>query len=445
MKKLLSKLDRLTVKLVAVFLAAAIILTWLLWFLLDVSFDRQFSDNVKPYLSKHIFSLKEQVGFPPNIKIAEKIAREKAIDIVVEAPTYQWSSSGEFIAKPYLDVKIQRMNNAEKLYEAGFYKGNFILRNFNRGYIMSFIVKDKIGHTPRLSDIGIIILLSLILIAALYLITYKLFQPISDIRYGINRIGSGEVDYRLNINRNDEFGELSTSINSMANNIEEMLEAKRQLLLSISHELRTPITRAKLALSLIDDKFVKESALEDMDEIEALIHELLEAERLRENHSPLKLENSNINELIKQLQQDYFKNNKLILKLEKQLPNIAIDETRISLAIKNLIKNAITASPTDDDQVIVRTSHDKTHIHIDVSDSGVGIDEKHISHLTEPFYRTDSSRKRKTGGVGIGLYLIKAVVNAHHGELIIDSKLGKGTKVTIRLPYQTQTKHSEVN
>ncbi|PIE46495.1 MAG: hypothetical protein CSA42_08260, partial [Gammaproteobacteria bacterium] len=261
----------------------------------------------------------------------------------------------------------------------------------------------------------------------------------------INRIGSGEVDYRLNINRNDEFGELSTSINSMANNIEEMLEAKRQLLLSISHELRTPITRAKLALSLIDDAFVKESALEDMDEMEALIHELLEAERLRENHSPLELENSNINELIEQLQHHYFKNKNLILKLEKQLPNIAIDETRISLAIKNLIKNAITASSTNDGQVIVRTSYDKTHINIDVSDSGVGIDEKHIPHLTEPFYRTDSSRQRKTGGVGIGLYLIQAVVDAHHGKLIIDSQLGKGTTITIHLPYQTHAKHSKVS
>lgn len=430
----------LSVKLIAIFLLAAFLLAWLLWVLLDVSFERQFSDNIKPYFSKYIISLQEQVGFPPDIKIAEEITEKNPVNIVIEAPTYRWSSDGDFIDKPYLDVKIQRIGDSGLLYEAGFYKSNFILRSFNQGYITSFIIKDKLNRTPRFYDISIIILISLIFIALLYAVTHRLFQPIGDIRKGVKRIGDGEVGLRLDINRNDEFGELSTTINKMANNIEEMLEAKRQLLLSISHELRTPITRAKLALSLIDDEFVKGSALEDMDEMETLIHELLESERLRENHAPLELKESNINELIYQVHDSYFKDTPLELNLEPQLPKIAVDTTRISLAIKNLIKNAFTASPDPKSPVVVSTSYDKKRISIKVRDSGIGIDKAHIPHLTEPFYRADSSRQRKTGGFGIGLYLIKAIIDAHEGELIITSEINKGTTVTVHLPL-TKTKN----
>ncbi len=443
MKAFFKNLTRsLSVKLTGIFLVAAIMLAWLLWFLLDISFERQFSDNVKPYLSKYIFSLQEQVGYPPNIRVAQEITKNKPINIVIDAPTYRWSSNGDFIEKPYLDVKVQRTNDTGVVYEAGFYKGNFILRNFNRGYITSFIVQDKLKRIPRLSDIITIILASLVFVMLLYFVTYKLFQPIGYIRRGVNRIGKGEVDYRLSVNRNDEFGELSTSINKMANNIEEMLEAKRQLLLSISHELRTPITRAKLALSLIDEEFVKQSALEDMDEMETLIHELLESERLREKHTPLQLEDNQINGLIEQVTQQYFKDQPIQLDLDKQLPVIAIDKTRISLAIKNLIKNAVMASKTPDSPIWVKTTFDTSFIDIQVSDSGVGIDKKHIPHLTEPFYRTDSSRQRKTGGFGIGLYLIKAIVDAHHGELIIRSEVNKGTDVTIKLPYSREHLHN---
>ncbi len=219
----------------------------------------------------------------------------------------------------------------------------------------------------------------------------------------------------------------------MSDNIEQMLEAKRQLLLAISHELRTPITRAKLALSLLDNNENIDSVNEDINEMERLIQELLESERLRENHCPLELNVVNVNDIIYQVQGRFFADAPLVLNLEDDLPMLEIDAGRMSLTIKNIVKNALTASK-EDDNVIITTSRSDSHIMITIEDNGMGIDKELIPHLTEPFYRTDRSRQRNTGGTGIGLYLIKAIIDAHNGELIIESDINQGTSVSVVLP-----------
>lgn len=429
----------LSFKLMALFVSVAVLLSWFLWVSLDVTFERQFSDTIQPYFSKYLISVQQAVGFPPDINIAKEITDKYPINIVIEAPNFSWSSNGDFIETPYLDVKLQRMGETGLISEAGVYKGNFILRTFNQGYITSFIITEKLNQLPRWSEITLIVVVAVIIIAILYVVTHRLFRPVSEIERGIRRIGAGEVDYRLDIQRHDELGSLADSINKMADNVEQMLETKRQLLLAISHELRTPITRSKIALSLLEDSSGKESALEDMGEMEELIHELLESERLKSNHAPLEISDVNVNEIIYQVQGRFFEHKPLVLNLDSDIPLLALDAGRIGLAVKNLIKNALTAHAKPTDKVIVSTHTTQTQLIIAVSDSGVGIDPAHIPHLTEPFYRIDSSRQRQTGGFGIGLYLIKAIVDAHHGELLIESDLSQGTTVTIGLPLLTTT------
>lgn len=442
MKQQIQKLThRLSVKLIAAFFTASLALTGVLWFSLDISFERQFSDNIQPYFSKYLITLQEEVGFPPDIKIAKAISERAPVNIVIEAPSYSWSSNGDFIEKPYLDVRLQRMGDEGLISEAGFYKGNFILRTFHKGYITSFIITEKLNKMPRWHEIVLIIFIVLCILALLFWVIHYLFSPVRTIERGVKRIGHGEVTHRLSIDRQDEWGTLATTINKMADNIEQMLEAKRQLLLAISHELRTPITRSKIALSLLDESQDKDSIVEDLQEMESLIKELLESERLRENHSPLELSHVDINEIIYQVQGRFFENSPLILDLTDELPKTDLDASRIGLAIKNLIKNALTAS-NKNQHVTISTTHTADDLTISVSDNGMGIKKEFIPYLTEPFYRTDRSRRRSTGGTGIGLYLIKAVVDAHHGDLHIDSEVNQGTTVTITIPISNTLSQS---
>lgn len=426
----------LSAKLIGVFLLAVVSLIWVLWMLLDITFERQFSDTISPYFSKYLSSLQTEVGFPPDIAVAQRITDTVPVNIVIEAPTYSWSSNNDFIDKAYLNVKLQERGNQGVLSEVGFYKGNFILRTYKPGYIISFIITEKFNTAPKANEIMTVFAVTALILALLYWVTYRLFRPIAHIERGVKRIGDGEISHRLMINRKDELGSLAFSINKMAKNIEDMLEAKRQLLLAISHELRTPITRAKIALSLMDDSTSKNSLSEDMQEMESLIHELLESEKLREDHAPLDKTRVNINEIIYQVQGRFFEHSPLVLNLDTSLSLITVDANRIGLAIKNLIKNALTASTNAQDKVIVTTTQDSRHLIITVSDSGIGIDPDKIQRLTEPFYRIDEARQRTTGGFGIGLYLIKAIIDAHHGDLLINSSPHQGTAVTLYLPWR---------
>lgn len=423
----------LSVKVITAFTLATAALLGVLWLTLGMTFDKLLSDNIEPYFTNHLISLQSQVGVPPNINVAKRIAAENPVIIEINAPGYRWSSNANFVNDNQLDIKLQQVINNKLVAEAGFYRGNFILRTYENGYIISFIMTEKLSVVS--SKILWLALAAIVaIIVVLFIAITYLFRPVRTIERSVKRIGNGEVSHRVSINRDDELGSLSDSVNKMADNIEHMLEAKRHLLLAISHELRTPITRAKLALSMLDDDITKDSVTEDIDEMESLIKELLESERLRSNHTPLERAIVNINDIIYQVQGRFFHRKPLVVELDETLPEIDVDPTRIGLAIKNIIKNAFTASTSPDAEVVVRSALKGEFIEVSISDSGSGIDAKDIPHLTEPFYRPDSSRQRKTGGVGLGLYLIKAIVDAHGGELLIDSELGKGTTMTIVLP-----------
>ncbi len=426
----------LSLKVLVVFLLATAALLLVLSLTLGMTFRGLFSDNVKPYFTRHLMGLQNQVGVPPDINVAKRLSEQNGVNIEIDAPGYRWSSTGEFLNAEQLEVKLQRVDKSGIVAEAGFYQGNFVLRTFNQDHIISFMLTEKISPTLNRNEIWFALGATVVILTLLYGVISYLFRPVAAIERGVRRIGNGEVSYRLVVPRNDEIGLLAASINKMADNIEDMLEAKRQLLLAISHELRTPITRSKIALSMLDDEAIKKHVSEDLDEMNRLIHELLESERLRGNHTPLSLHRANLNDIVYQVQGRYFDDAPLLLDLDDSVPDFIVDAGRIGLAVKNVIKNALTANLSPDDTVLVATYANDQQVFISVSDSGCGIEEKNIAQLTEPFYRADTSRQRRTGGFGIGLYLIKAIVDAHHGTLQVDSLLNVGTTVTLAFPIK---------
>src|SRR5690606_16795651 len=125
-----------------------------------------------------------------------------------------------------------------------------------------------------------IALISIIVLLGCYFAVRWLVKPIQWIQKGTARLGQGDLNYRINADRHDDLGALAADINHMADDVRDMLEAKQQLLLAISHELRSPLTRAKVALEFLEDSQVKHDLLGDMREMEHLIADLLESERM---------------------------------------------------------------------------------------------------------------------------------------------------------------------
>jgi len=129
-----------------------------------------------------------------------------------------------------------------------------------------------------------------------------------------------------------------------------------------------------------------------------------------------------------------FKNYAGGLSFEQAEPDreFLIDKLRIRLLMTNLLNNGIRHG--ENNPILVKVSFEEENAILEVRDQGEGIEEKHLSQISEPFYRADSSRQRNTGGFGLGLYLCRLIAAAHGGELKIESELGEGTHITVRIP-----------
>jgi signal transduction histidine kinase len=266
-----------------------------------------------------------------------------------------------------------------------------------------------------------------------YFMVNKLLDPVRLLRKGAERIRLGDLSFRVKSNRQDELGELTDSINHMADSLQSMLEAKRQLLLAISHELRTPITKAKLRLEFMPQSDEKDQLKEDIQEIELLITDLIEAERLNEEHAVLNADPTPIVAFVEGVCEQFESYpGGLELELPTEDREIVLDNLRIRLLITNLVNNAIRHG--EGNPIVVRISFSGDFAHLEVEDNGEGIAGEHLLQISEPFYRADSSRQRNTGGFGLGLYLCRLIAKAHGGELIIQSQLGEGTHIKVKLP-----------
>lgn len=431
----------LSLKLILLFIMSSIIFLVLFQAFIGSSFKQHFEHKVRPHFQHYLRHLHREIGYPPNIEHAKKLSERLLVDIVINGPDIDWSSTGEFPDINKFHFKPPHRRHGV-LVQRGFYRGQFIVRITKHHYTTVFITRGKLDH---LSFSGLVILSLLGILSTLVLLYFAirwLFQPLKSIQSDIQRIGRGELAHRIKTNRKDEFGELAQTINSMADEIEHMLEAKRQLLLAISHELRSPITRAKVALSLMDSNNLTQGLVDDLNEMEQLVHELLEAERLKSKHHVLNLTEVSLNTLIQQVISNNFSDdfgNGCIdsgfkLQLDPTLPLLNLDDVRIKFVIKNLLNNAIQHKKKDKHGIEITTQQDQKSIKLTIKDKGVGIATEHITHLSEPFYRADPSRQRKTGGYGLGLYLVRLITEAHGGTFLIESQLGKGTCVTLILP-----------
>lgn len=392
--------------------------------------DDDFGHNyVNQKMTLLINQIIDDIGTPPNSEKAKQITNALPINIIIKGPNYFWQSEE-------LPRVLNRLKETRKINKTTTFVRNRWIRGLKmskQGFDYYLLWK---GHELNKKDYTILytsLIAALIILFLNYWLVRRLFKPIGLLKDGAERISQGQLDYRVQTNRADELGELTTSINTMADSLQAMLEAKQQLLLAISHEIRSPITRAKVQLEFLENDKIKASLLEDINEVDFLVSQLLEAERLNSRHASLKKQTTAFAEFLKKTIEDNWPNHPNIsLNLPEQDVEIAIDRLRMHLLLRNIIGNALHYG--ENQAVAIKLHIDNDELCLSVTDKGPGISAEHIPHLTEPFYRTDSARQKKTGGIGLGLYLCQLIANAHGGRIQIDSEPGTGTCVSVFLP-----------
>ena len=387
-------------------------------------------ETIPDFYMRNVESIIEDIGTPPNLSNAMRLAEELDWTINIRNPIMRWSSdpdnrldvdSSAFSRNLTTDAEVRTINNED------------IIR-VNRGGYDFYLYQRSLSENPiNLFVVYVGAALAVVVLFLNYFMVNKLLDPVRMLRRGAERIQKGDLGYRVESNRQDELGELTESINHMADSLQSMLEAKRQLLMAISHELRTPITKAKLRLEFMPESEEKEQLREDIDEIDLLISDLLEAERLNNEHAVLVDEPVFISEFVQGVSeqfQDY--EGGIVIECPEEDREFHLDRLRIRLLITNLLNNAIRHGESN--PITVRLEYMGERAILEVIDQGEGIPEEHLDQISEPFYRADSSRQRNTGGFGLGLYLCRLIAQAHGGELIIRSKVGEGTHITVNLP-----------
>jgi len=424
--------DRLTrslsLRLLIVFALFTVAILFTLKFALGFALDSQFKENIRPHVGQYLSYLRKEIGDPPSIESARQLTERLPIDIAIVSNGEKWSSLDTPIQFDSLDFHRHKRRNGQSV-EMTRHQNRFILKTTGPDHHLYLLMPERPRSIDSLGVVVATVSLIVILVYLCYRTIRWLFSPVSDIQTGVANYSQGNFDHHIPVRRTDDLGVLVERINTMANDIKHMLDAKRQLMLGVSHELRSPITRAKVNVALLPESSYKDALDNDLMEMETMISELLESERLNTSHRSLDLAMCDLSLLA----EEGFSAANILLDKSIDSTVLDLDSKRIKLLLRNLIANALRYTPDDQSAPVVRIFRKPHNLILSVIDRGAGIAPEHIEHLAEPFYRVDSARARQTGGYGLGLYLCHLIAEAHGGELRIESEQGVGTTVSLIL------------
>lgn len=297
----------------------------------------------------------------------------------------------------------------------------------------------------------------IIAIAIGYYMAIKISKPIRQVIEKTKKIEQGDYSDRIDIIiGTNEIDQLITSVNNLANTLEKEQKIKKRMSEDYAHEFRTPLATLQSNFEgMIDGIFEPtperlESCIAEILRLSRMISDIDKITNINNINTKNIMLDKKIVELDKLLEQlvlnfenDLIAKN-ILLKLDTDSCNIYLDKDKISQVIVNLISNAIKYT-NDDGFIEVKLKSNIDFVTLSVKDNGIGIHEDDLPYIFEHLYRTDKSRTRITGGSGIGLSIVKAIVNAHDGFIEVKSEISVGSEFIVMLKnFSIQSTHNKI-
>ncbi|WP_323659069.1 sensor histidine kinase [Aliarcobacter butzleri] len=274
-------------------------------------------------------------------------------------------------------------------------------------------------------------------------VIYKSFLPIENILVELKQINANDLSARLKTTKSkDEINQLINEINSLLSRLENSFERMSQFSSDASHELKTPLTiiKGEMEVTLRKDRTINEykealkTSLEEISGIEQTINDLLFLAKNEQELIVDKQEEFYLDELADEAINEL----KNFAKLHKIKISLIIEDSvemkgfasLLKIAIKNILKNAIQFS-YENKEVIVKIFKENDLLNISIEDFGIGIPTNEQEKIYEKFYRTDKSRNKNSGGTGLGMSIMKKIVDIHKGKISLISQENIGTKITL--------------
>lgn len=287
-------------------------------------------------------------------------------------------------------------------------------------------------------------------LAALVALLVTLFSsrsilgPIEALIGAARALEKGNLNQRVEVHGAREISELARAFNSMAAGLQRLEQLRQNMVTDVAHELRTPLSNIRGYLEALRDGVVDPTP----QTIASVHDEALLLSRLVDDLQELALAEAGQLTLIRQpveivaviekainavAPQAFEKGLEICVAMPEGLPQVNIDPGRTGQVLRNLLTNAITNTPPGGEISVTAQKLD-SQVEVSVQDNGVGIPKEHLPYIFERFYRVDKSRTRLTGGAGLGLAIVRQLVEAQGGQVNIQSQVGVGTKVTFTAP-----------
>lgn len=318
------------------------------------------------------------------------------------------------------------------------------------GVLLATISTDTIEDSLRILQAkgSVIFGTAIILVLAMaVLFADRVVRPLKRICSGIENVSEGYEDESLQVNTYRETRQISEAFNKMLARWKTLDSSRDEFVSNVSHELKTPLASMKvLADSLVTQDYVPnelykefmEDITKEIDRENDIINDLLTLVRMDKSaQNVLSIKPVNMNSLLEQLLKRLKplaerKNIEIVLESFRPV-SAEIDEVKMTLALSNLVENAIKYN-YEDGWVHVSLNADHKFFYVTVADSGIGIPKEDQDHIFERFYRVDKSHSREIGGTGLGLAIARNAVIMHRGSIKVYSSPGEGTTFTVRVP-----------
>lgn len=267
-----------------------------------------------------------------------------------------------------------------------------------------------------------------------WLFARQLNRPLKSLQQAALQVGRGEFPEPLAENKGStEVIAVTKAFNYMARGIRQLEQDRALLMAGVSHDLRTPLTRIRLASEMMHEKdsWIRDGIINDIDDMNAIIDQFIDYLR---HHKEEPGEKENLNILVQELvQAEHLQQRHIATDLAKNLPDIMLRRIAIKRLLNNLLENALRYSEGD---IEISTGYERNRkrVYLQVRDHGPGIPEHQMSLMFEPFTQGDIARG--SGGSGLGLAIIKKIVDMHHGDITLHNHAFGGLVVTVYLPLR---------
>jgi len=366
------------------------------------------------------------------------------------------------ISSQAVDAEMESfLNNFEKniddltmssIINANWHDYNYIvtvspIKYGSLGYVVMFYQKSVLKEIVAILQLLIFMTsigIFLVGIGIIIIISKKITAPLLQMQEATGKMAKGEYCQIIKIKGNDELAQLANAIQVLGKELHYYEESRNEFLASISHELRTPLTYLKgysdvLLKDLTKDQNEQKGYLKIINEeakrLTFIVDDLFKISKENLNNLTLKKELIDIISLIEKVRETltplaYEKGISIKIEDKTVMPLLYLDPKWIQQVFYNLLENAIKY--TKQGEIRITAEITKDNVIFQVIDQGIGIPPRDLGRIWERFYRVEKSRARTTGGVGLGLYIVKQIIELHGGEIMAKSVEGKGTTMIIK-------------